>query len=113
MSGPCWDEETFGPVAMVMEVPSFEEMIAIANESDYGLSAGVLTNDLVRGMTAARKIRCGSVHVGAHSFQSDPMAPIGGFGMSGIGRSGGKYSVEHFTELKWISLELGETPRPF
>ena len=112
-SGACWDEETFGPVAMVMEVPSFEEMLAIANESDYGLSAGVLTNDLVRGMTAARRIRCGSVHVGAHSFQSDPMAPIGGYGMSGIGRSGGKYSVEHFTELKWISLELGETPRPF
>lgn len=112
-SGPCWDEETFGPVAMVTEVASFDEMIAIANESDYGLSAGVLTNDLVRGMTAARRIRCGSVHVGAHSFQSDPMAPIGGFGMSGIGRSGGKYSVEHFTELKWVSLELGETPRPF
>ncbi len=113
MSGPCWEEETFGPVAMVMEVESFEAMIAIANESDYGLSAGVLTNDLVRGMTAARKIRCGSVHVGAHSFQSDPLAPIGGYGMSGIGRSGGKYSVEHFTELKWISVELGETPRPF
>lgn len=111
--GACWEEETFGPVASVVECESFEEMIAIANESDYGLSAGVLTNDLVRGMTAARRIRCGSVHVGAHSFQSDPMAPIGGYGMSGIGRSGGKYSVEHFTELKWISLELGETPRPF
>jgi len=112
-SGPSWCEETFGPVASVTECASFDEMIAIANESDYGLSAGVLTNDLVRGMTAARKIRCGSVHVGAHSFQSDPMAPIGGYGMSGIGRSGGKYSVEHFTELKWISLELGESPRPF
>ncbi|HRJ76097.1 MAG TPA: aldehyde dehydrogenase family protein, partial [Anaerolineales bacterium] len=112
-SGPSWCEETFGPVASVTECDSFDEMIAIANESDYGLSAGILTNDLVRGMTAARKIRCGSVHVGAHSFQSDPMAPIGGYGMSGFGRSGGKYSVEHFTELKWISLELGETPRPF
>jgi aldehyde dehydrogenase (NAD+) len=98
---------------MVMEASSFEEMITIANESNYGLSAGVLTNDLVRGMTAARKIRCGSVHVGAHSFQSDSLAPIGGYGMSGFGRSGGKYSVAHFTELKWISLELGETPRPF
>jgi aldehyde dehydrogenase (NAD+) len=112
-TGPSWCEETFGPVASVTEVESFDEMIAIANESDYGLSAGVLTNDMVRGMTAARRIRCGSVHVGAHSFQSDPMAPIGGYGMSGIGRSGGKYSVDHFTELKWISLELGETPRPF
>lgn len=112
-SGPLWCEETFGPVASVTEVDSFDEMIAIANESDYGLSAGVLTNDLVRGLTAARRIRAGSVHVGAHSFQSDPMAPIGGYGMSGVGRSGGKYSVEHFTELKWVSLELGETPRPF
>jgi acyl-CoA reductase-like NAD-dependent aldehyde dehydrogenase len=112
-SGPCWEEETFGPVVSVIEVASLEEMLAIANESDYGLSAGILTNDLRRGMVAARQLRCGSVHVGTHSFQSDPLAPIGGYGMSGIGRSGGKYSVEHFTELKWISLELGETARPF
>lgn len=112
-SGLCWQEETFGPVVSVVEADSFAQMLAIANESDYGLSAGVLTNDLRRGMTAARQIRCGSVHVGAHSFQSDPLAPIGGYGMSGIGRSGGKYSVEHFTELKWISVELGETARPF
>ncbi len=112
-SGECWSEETFGPVAMITESSSLEEMITLANQSDYGLSAGILTNDLKRGLNAARKIRCGAVHIGTHSFQSDPMAPIGGYGMSGIGRSGGKYSVEHFTELKWISLELGQTPRPF
>ncbi|MBO9311485.1 MAG: aldehyde dehydrogenase family protein [Chloroflexus sp.] len=111
--GECWEEETFGPVALVTEATSLEEMITIANESQYGLSAGIITNDLKRGLSAARQIRCGAVHLGAHSFQSDPMAPIGGYGMSGIGRSGGKYSIEHFTELKWISVELGETPRPF
>jgi len=109
----AWCEETFGPVTAVVAADDLDEAIAIANESDYGLSAGVLTNDMVRGMTAARKIRCGAVHVGMHSFQSDSMAPVGGFGMSGFGRSGGHYSVEHFTELKWISLELGKTPRPF
>lgn len=103
---PAWCEETFGPVAAVVMVEDLDEAITLANESDYGLSAGVLTNDLRRGMQAARRLRCGAVHVGTHSFQSDALAPIGGFGLSGLGRSGGKYSVEHFTELKWISLPV-------
>lgn len=103
-----WTEETFGPVMSIVVVDSLEEAIAVANESEYGLSAGVLTNNMQRGMQAARRIKCGAVHVGMHSFQSDALAPIGGYGLSGIGRSGGKYSVEHFTELKWISLELGQ-----
>ena len=112
-AGPAWCEETFGPVVSVVGAADLDEAIALANDSAYGLSAGVLTNDLRRGLTAARRIRAGSVHVGTHSFWSDALAPIGGYGMSGIGRSGGKYSVEHFTELKWMSIELGETPRPF
>lgn len=110
---PAWREETFDPVTAVVAADDLDHAIAMANESDYGLSAGVLTNDLQRGLQAARRLRCGAVHVGRHSFQSDALAPIGGFGLSGVGRSGGKYSVEHFTELKWVSLELGETPRPF
>ena len=108
-----WREETFGPVLSIARADNLEHAIAIANDSEYGLSAGVLTNDMKRGMIAARKIKCGSVHIGMHSFQSDAMAPIGGYRMSGMGRSGGKYSIDHFTELKWISLELGESPRPF
>jgi len=102
-----WCEETFGPVATVVAVKNLDEAIAIANSTKYGLSAGILTNDMQRGLKAARQIKAGSVHIGMHSFQSDAMAPIGGYGMSGFGRSGGKYSVEHFTELKWISVEVG------
>ena len=108
-----WREETFGPVVSIARADDLDHAIAIANDSAYGLSAGVLTNDMARGMTAAQRIKCGSVHVGMHSFQSDAMAPIGGYGLSGVGRSGGKYSIDHFTELKWISLELGKPQRPF
>lgn len=106
----AWTVETFGPIACVYVVDSFDAAIELANESEYGLSAGVLTNDLVKGMRAVREVRAGSVHIGMQSFQSDSLAPIGGYGMSGLGKSGGKYSMEHFTEQKWCSIELGETP---
>ena len=103
-----WCEETFGPVASIVPVADLDEAIAIANDTNYGLSAGVLTNDMQRGLKAARQIKAGSVHIGMHSFQSDAMAPIGGYGLSGFGRSGGKYSVEEFTEVKWISFEVND-----
>jgi acyl-CoA reductase-like NAD-dependent aldehyde dehydrogenase len=109
----AWREETFGPVASIVVADDVDHAIAIANDSVFGLSAGVLTRDIQKGLHVARQVKAGAVHVGMHPFQSDALAPVGGFGMSGIGRSGGKYSVEHFTELKWISIELGETPRPF
>ena len=103
-------EETFGPVVSVHIVNDLDEAIARANASDYGLSGAILTHNIQKGFRAARQLRCGSVHVGMHSFQSNALAPIGGYGLSGIGRSGGKYSVEAFTELKWISVEVGTLP---
>ena len=102
-----WREESFGPVTSVMVVDDLEAAIAAANDSEFGLSASVLTNNLQWGLKAAREIHSGGVHIGMHSFQSNALAPIGGLRLSGIGRSGGKYSIEEFTELKWVSVELG------
>jgi aldehyde dehydrogenase (NAD+) len=105
-----WCEETFGPVASVVSVKDLDEAIARANASDYGLSGAILTHDLTRAFTAARQLRCGGVHIGTHPFQSNALAPVGGYGMSGVGRSGGRWSVEAFTEAKWISIEVGTPP---
>ena len=102
-----WTDESFGPIASLVAARDFADAIAIANDSSFGLSAAVLTDNVRLAMRAAREIRAGSVHIGMHAFQSNALAPIGGFGMSGIGKSGGKYSTEEFTELKWVSIELG------
>lgn len=104
----AWCEESFGPVVSVVAVDSLQEAIDVANDSQYGLSAAVLTHNIQWGFRAARGIRAGSVHIGMHAFQSNALAPIGGYGMSGIGRSGGKYSTEEFTELKWVSVAVEE-----
>lgn len=107
LDASIWREESFGPLASIVSAADLDEAIELANDSDYGLSAGVLTLNMQWGFTAARRINAGAVHIGMHSFQSNALAPVGGSGYSGVGRSGGKFSTEEFTELKWISVELG------
>lgn len=107
MSG-AWRDETFGPLTNIVSAASDDEALILANDSSYALSAAILTKDIQRGLRMARGLRSGAVHIGMHAFQSNALAPVGGLGDSGIGRSGGKYSTEEFTELKWISVELAE-----
>lgn len=102
-----WREESFGPLVSVLPADDLDGAIALANDSQFGLSAAVLTRDVKSAFRAARGIRSGAVHIGMHSFQSNALAPVGGTGLSGLGRSGGHYSIEEFTELKWVSVELG------
>jgi aldehyde dehydrogenase (NAD+) len=104
-----WRDESFGPIASLVKAADLDDAIATANDSDFGLSAAVLTQDVRSAFEAARRIRAGSVHIGMHAFQSNALAPIGGFGLSGIGKSGGHYSTEEFTEQKWVSIELARS----
>ena len=103
----AWCEESFGPLASITTADDFDHAMELANDSAYGLSAAVLTHDVKSAFRAARRLRSGAVHIGMHAFQSNALAPVGGTGLSGIGRSGGRYSTEEFTELKWVSVELG------
>ncbi|MET8149337.1 aldehyde dehydrogenase family protein [Actinoplanes sp. NPDC049668] len=106
-------EEIFGPVATVLTVDDDDHAIAIANDSPYGLTAGVLTRDLNRGFGVARRLRTGIAHVNDQSVDDDPTAPFGGVGDSGYGRFGGRAGVEAFTDLRWITLQQRPKQFPF
>ncbi len=98
--------ETFGPVAPIMRVNGVDEAIKVANDTEYGLQAGVFTADYENAMRCANEIEAGTVFVNKQStFRTDNM-PFGGFKNSGVGKEGIKYAVEEMTKTKLIGLNL-------
>jgi vanillin dehydrogenase len=106
-------EETFGPVVPVISVRNVDEAIRVANDSEYGLSAGIITRDEEKGLLIAQRLETGMVHINDAPVYDEPHMPFGGVKASGIGRHGGKASIEAFTELRWLSLERGGRQYPF
>ncbi len=106
-------EEIFGPVCTLLAVKDDDEAVAAANATSYGLTAGVLTEDIRRGWEVARKLHTGIVHVNDQSVDDEPQAPFGGIGDSGHGRFGGRAGMEAFSELRWVTLQRGHRPFPF
>jgi betaine-aldehyde dehydrogenase len=98
------DEEIFGPVASVLTFETEEEAIALANETIYGLSASLWTNDLKRGLRVARAVRSGVLSVNS-STSVYLQAPFGGMKQSGLGRELGMHALEHYSEVKSVYLE--------
>jgi acyl-CoA reductase-like NAD-dependent aldehyde dehydrogenase len=105
--------ETFGPVAAIDVVDTAEDAVARANATDYGLSAGILTNDPDRGFALAQQIEAGIVHVNDQPVGDEPQMPFGGVKDSGWGRFGGQAVMDEFTELRWITITSGSHPFPF
>lgn len=103
---PCAAEENFGPVAPAIVFDSEDEGIALANDTDAGLSAAVFTDDIGRGLRVARRVEAGMVHVNDSPVADEANTAFGGMKRSGIGRFGGRWAVDEFTEAKWISLQL-------
>jgi aminomuconate-semialdehyde/2-hydroxymuconate-6-semialdehyde dehydrogenase len=98
-------EEVFGPVVTIAPFDTEDEAIATANDVKYGLAAAIFTKDLQRAHRVARKIRAGIVWVNCW-FVRDLRTPFGGMKESGIGREGGRYSLEFYSELKNICIAL-------
>ncbi len=98
-------DESFGPVTAMIRAKDEADAIALANDSDYGLSAAVFTRDTARGLNVARQIRSGMCHINGPTVHDEAQMPFGGVGASGYGRFGGKAGIDSFTELRWITIE--------
>lgn len=98
-------EEIFGPVVVVQKFKDIDEVIALANDSDYGLGGGVFTSDLNTAMKVSRGVRTGRMWV--NSYNGIPAgAPFGGYKLSGVGRETHKVMLEHYSQTKNIMINL-------
>jgi benzaldehyde dehydrogenase (NAD) len=112
---PVWSQEVFGPVAPVARFSSLEEAAQLANDTEYGLSLGILTHDVMRALALAEQIHSGIVHINDQTVDDEAVAPFGGVAASGTGsRFGGpEANVEAFTETQWVTAQGEIATYPF
>jgi aldehyde dehydrogenase (NAD+) len=105
--------EIFGPVATILRARGDAEAIAMANDTSYGLTSGVLCRDLGRAMRIAHQIEAGMTHINDIPAIDMPQMPFGGEKNSGLGRFGSASVIETLTTQHWISIQHVEQPLPF
>jgi vanillin dehydrogenase len=106
-----YSEESFGPLVAVIEVDGPDEAVAVANDTEYGLSAAVFSENVPAALELAQRIESGICHINDTTVQDEPQMPFGGVKASGWGRFGGRAALEEFTELRWITVQ--ELPRQY
>lgn len=106
-------EESFGPIVSIYSAEDTDDALRLANDSPYGLSAALITNDFQKAMDLSMRLESGMVHVNHSTAYDEPHVPFGGTKDSGMGREGGHFSMDEMTELKWITMQLGQRHYPF
>jgi acyl-CoA reductase-like NAD-dependent aldehyde dehydrogenase len=106
-------DELFGPVAAVTKANDADHALTLANTSSYGLSSAVLTNNMQLAMKFALELEAGMVHLNGPTVHDEATVPFGGVKDSGMGREGGRWSIEEMTEIKWITIQIGRRQYPF
>jgi benzaldehyde dehydrogenase (NAD) len=115
LTAPAFADEVFGPVAPVTSFATVEQAVAIANDSEYGLSLGILTSDATRGLELAQQIPTGLVHINDQTVGDEAVIPFGGMASSGNGgRVGGiGANLDAFTETQWVTAQSALPVYPF
>ncbi|MEM8540543.1 MAG: aldehyde dehydrogenase family protein [Pseudomonadota bacterium] len=98
--------ETFGPVSAIYPIDSYEEGLERANDTEYGLSSAIFTNDIDKAFHFAKNIGAGMCHINGPTIHDEAHVPFGGNGESGVGREGTDADMEAMTELKWVTVQL-------
>ena len=101
----CAKEETFGPLCPIFKFESEEEVINLANDTDFGLASYIFTQDIAKATRVSEALEYGMVGINT-GLISNEVAPFGGIKESGIGREGSKYGIEEYLEMKYLCLNL-------
>ena len=112
---PAYAEEVFGPVAPVRSYGSVDDVLRMAQDSAYGLSVGIVTQDVMRGWEIAQQIPSGIVHINDQTVNDDATAPFGGVGDSGTGArfGGADANIDAFTDTRWVTMRGTPPAYPF
>ena len=105
-------EEIFGPVMTVLDFDDEDEVVARANDTPFGLAAGVFTRDLQRAHRVVRRLDAGTTWINNYNITPIEL-PFGGVKQSGIGRENGAAAIEHYTRLKSVYVEMGDVDAPY
>ena len=105
-------EEIFGPVMSVLKFEREDEVIARANDTEFGLSAGVFTRDLPRAHRVIADLQAGTCWINAYNLTPVEI-PFGGFKQSGIGRENSLAALDHYSQLKSVYVETGDVVSPY
>lgn len=108
-----WNDESFGPIVAIARASGDKELVRLANDTDYGLSASVYGSDVSRLMQVATAIQSGICHINAPTVYDEPQMPFGGVKSSGYGRFGGWFSLGEFTEVRWLTINSLPVHLPF
>lgn len=108
-----YSEESFGPVKSIIRVKDDAEAIAVANDTEYGLSASVYSQDVSRALAVAEQVESGIMHINGPTVGDEAQMPFGGVKDSGYGRFGGKAGVDAFTSTRWVTIEDPKQHYPF
>ena len=103
----------FGPVVTIVRVDGDEEALRIANDTEFGLSAAIFSQNFARAWSLAQRVQSGICHINGPTVHDEPQMPFGGVKASGYGRFGGKAAIEEFTMLRWITIQTGDRHYPF